>query len=38
MTARAHAKTTKVKAAHLSMVSQPGVVSRVIGRAAAAAG
>jgi pimeloyl-ACP methyl ester carboxylesterase len=36
MTRRAHAKTTKVKAAHLSMVSRPDVVTRVILRATAA--
>ena len=33
MARRAGARTTKVEAAHLSMVSQPGVVTRVIVRA-----
>jgi pimeloyl-ACP methyl ester carboxylesterase len=36
MTRRAHAKTTEVNAAHLSMVSQPGVVTKVILSAVAA--
>jgi pimeloyl-ACP methyl ester carboxylesterase len=36
MAHRAHANITKVQAAHLSMVSQPGVVTRVILRATAA--
>lgn len=30
MTARAHAKTTKIRAAHLSMVSQPAAVTKVV--------
>jgi pimeloyl-ACP methyl ester carboxylesterase len=36
MARRAHAKITKVRAAHLSMVSRPGVVTKVILRATAA--
>jgi pimeloyl-ACP methyl ester carboxylesterase len=36
MARRAHAKITKVRAAHLSMVSRPGVVTKVIRGAAAA--
>ena len=38
MAERAHANITKVRAGHLSMVSQPGVVARVITEAAHAAG
>jgi pimeloyl-ACP methyl ester carboxylesterase len=37
MTGRAHAKTTKIKAAHLSMVSQPAAVTKVIMKAIEAA-
>jgi|tagenome__1003787_1003787.scaffolds.fasta_scaffold20989752_9 pimeloyl-ACP methyl ester carboxylesterase len=36
MTRRAHAETTKVEAAHLSMVSRPGAVTKVILTATAA--
>ena len=36
MTHRAHAKTTKVKAAHLSMVTHPSLVTKIILRAVAA--
>jgi len=36
MTQRAHSKTTKVKAAHLSMVTHPSLVTRIILRAVAA--
>ena len=38
MAQRAHAKITKVRAAHLSMVSRPRVVTKVIRRATAATG
>jgi pimeloyl-ACP methyl ester carboxylesterase len=38
MARRAHAEITKVRAAHLSMVSRPGVVTKVIRRATAATG
>jgi pimeloyl-ACP methyl ester carboxylesterase len=36
MTHRAHSKTTKVKAAHLSMVTHPSLVTKIILRAVAA--
>ncbi|MCW2992599.1 MAG: alpha/beta hydrolase [Conexibacter sp.] len=36
MTGRAHSKVTKVKASHVSLVSQPGAVSKVILKAARA--
>ena len=38
MTHRAHSKTTKVKAAHLSMVTHPSLVTKIILRAVAATG
>jgi pimeloyl-ACP methyl ester carboxylesterase len=38
MTKRAHSKVTKVKASHVSLISQPGVVSNVILKAAKAKG
>ena len=38
MTHRAHSKTTMVKAAHLSMVTHPALVTKIITRAAVAKG
>jgi hypothetical protein len=38
MAQRAHAHITEVRAGHLSMVSQPGVVTKVITEAAHAVG